>query len=153
MCMVRSRLRHSTDAIIAVAKKLDPQTMVLIRQFVEPLLITINPTFLPTVLLLILHMTNLAKSSLSRRINSSAVHCADNWVNPQMSAKRMLKSQIKSLWLMLYLFTWHSHVSECKFCGTECRWVYRQCLPSSPWPRAGATRTTTNAPKKVTYKS
>ena len=33
----------------------------------------------------------LAKSSLRRRINSSAVQVADNWVNPQISAKRILK--------------------------------------------------------------
>lgn len=36
MCMVRSRLRDSTDTIVAVTKKFDPETMVLIGQFVEP---------------------------------------------------------------------------------------------------------------------
>ena len=38
----------------------------------------------------------LANSSFRRRMSSSAVHCADNEVNPQISANKMLKQEKSS---------------------------------------------------------
>ena len=35
--MIRSRLRDSTNTIVAISEKLDPQTVVFIGQLVEPI--------------------------------------------------------------------------------------------------------------------
>ena len=102
MGVVWPGLGHAAHAVVAVTQQLDPQTVMFIGEFVKSghgcihnyclIIVSCGARWIRWMMI-ISNFTReyLAKSSLRRRINSSAVQVADNWVNPQISAKRILK--------------------------------------------------------------
>ena len=86
VCVVGPGVRDAADAVVAVAQQLDTETVVLVSELVKP-----DNTSRMREGKGERGLSYLANSSLRRRISSSAVHWAESWVKPQMSAKRILK--------------------------------------------------------------